>query len=79
MNDSKENPAEPVKPKIKHDWYQTDAFVVVTILIKNAVKEKVKVHYGEHSCEHFYITKSRKVARLSWSCILFSYLKYKRT
>ncbi|VVC97438.1 protein SGT1 homolog [Leptidea sinapis] len=49
MNDSKENPAEPVKPKIKHDWYQTDAFVVVTILIKNAVKEKVKVHYGEHS------------------------------
>ncbi|KAJ0182945.1 hypothetical protein K1T71_000921 [Dendrolimus kikuchii] len=37
------------KPKIKHDWYQTDAQVVVTILIKNAQSDKVKVHYGDRS------------------------------
>ncbi|CAG4967326.1 unnamed protein product [Colias eurytheme] len=50
MGDSKENPVvEAAKPKIKHDWYQTDAFVVVTILIKNAPSNKIKVHYGERS------------------------------
>ncbi|XP_038219975.1 protein SGT1 homolog [Zerene cesonia] len=50
MGDSKENPAvEPAKPKIKHDWYQTDALVVVTILIKNAPSDKIKVHYGERT------------------------------
>jgi suppressor of G2 allele of SKP1 len=32
-------------PKIRHDWYQTEAFVVVTILAKNS--EGIKVHYGE--------------------------------
>ncbi|KAJ8666863.1 hypothetical protein QAD02_008525 [Eretmocerus hayati] len=32
-------------PKIKHDWYQTEIFVVVTILAKNA--DSVKVNYGE--------------------------------
>ncbi|XP_072948498.1 protein SGT1 homolog [Epargyreus clarus] len=40
---------EPDKPKIKHDWYQTDALVVVTILLKNAPGDKVKVQYGERS------------------------------
>lgn len=44
-----ETAAEPVKPKIKHDWYQTDALVVVTILLKNAPSDKVKVHYGDRS------------------------------
>ncbi|XP_036147733.1 protein SGT1 homolog, partial [Monomorium pharaonis] len=33
------------KPKIKHDWYQTEANVVVTILAKNT--ENIKVQYGE--------------------------------
>ncbi|KAM3956243.1 suppressor of G2 allele of skp1 [Aphomia sociella] len=42
-------PSEPVKPKIKHDWYQTEAQVVITILLKNAPKDKVKVHYGDRS------------------------------
>ncbi|XP_026739864.1 protein SGT1 homolog [Trichoplusia ni] len=37
------------RPKIKHDWYQTEAQVVITVLIKNAPKDKVKVHYGERS------------------------------
>jgi len=32
-------------PKIKHDWYQTDTHVIVTILAKNV--ENVKVVYGE--------------------------------
>ncbi|CAG4978451.1 unnamed protein product [Colias eurytheme] len=50
MGDLKENPVvEAAKPKIKHDWYQTDAFVVVTILIKNAPSDKIKVYYGERS------------------------------
>ncbi|XP_011162086.1 protein SGT1 homolog [Solenopsis invicta] len=33
------------KPKMKHDWYQTEAYVVVIVLAKNL--ENVKVQYGE--------------------------------
>ncbi|KYQ55409.1 Suppressor of G2 allele of SKP1 like protein [Trachymyrmex zeteki] len=32
-------------PKIKHDWYQTETYVIVTILAKN-VKD-MKIAYGE--------------------------------
>ncbi|CAH0712892.1 unnamed protein product, partial [Brenthis ino] len=50
MSEVKDSPpSEPAKPKIKHDWYQTDALVVVTILLKNAPSDKVKVHYGDKS------------------------------
>ncbi|XP_049883931.1 protein SGT1 homolog [Pectinophora gossypiella] len=50
MGDSPDNPNnEAAKVKIKHDWYQTDAQVVVTILMKNAPADKVKVHYGDRS------------------------------
>lgn len=33
------------KPKIKHDWYQTETHVIVTILAKNT--ENIRVDYGE--------------------------------
>lgn len=33
-------------PKIRHDWYQTETHVIVTILLKNS--ENVKVVYGEN-------------------------------
>ncbi|XP_008213870.1 protein SGT1 homolog isoform X2 [Nasonia vitripennis] len=41
---------EPAKnempaPKIKHDWYQTETHVIVTVLAKNT--DNVKVVYGE--------------------------------
>ncbi|PZC76390.1 protein SGT1 homolog [Helicoverpa armigera] len=50
MTETKENPViEPSRTKIKHDWYQTDAQVVITVLLKNAPKDKVKVNYGERS------------------------------
>lgn len=32
-------------PKIRHDWYQTDTHVIVTILAKNS--DNVKIVYGE--------------------------------
>ncbi|XP_063991421.1 protein SGT1 homolog isoform X2 [Diachasmimorpha longicaudata] len=32
-------------PKIKHDWYQTESFVVITILAKNS--ENIKINYTE--------------------------------
>ncbi|XP_068211260.1 protein SGT1 homolog [Palaemon carinicauda] len=34
-------------PKIKHDWYQTETHVVITILIKNQKAEDVKVNFTE--------------------------------
>ncbi|KAK4303577.1 hypothetical protein Pmani_024435 [Petrolisthes manimaculis] len=34
-------------PKIKHDWYQTETQVVLTILIKNQKKEDVKVEFTD--------------------------------
>ncbi|CAH0404464.1 unnamed protein product [Chilo suppressalis] len=50
MSDTPDNtPSEAAKPKIKHDWYQTESQVVVTILLKNIPSDKVKVHYGDRS------------------------------
>lgn len=34
-------------PKIKHDWYQTETHVVITILVKNLKKEDVKVNFTD--------------------------------
>lgn len=34
--------------KIRHEWYQTETHVIVTILLKNAAKEKLKIDYGSH-------------------------------
>uniref|UniRef100_UPI00398E47FE protein SGT1 homolog n=1 Tax=Pristiophorus japonicus TaxID=55135 RepID=UPI00398E47FE len=36
-------------PKIKHDWYQTDSHVIITIMIKNASKDDVKVEFAERN------------------------------
>ncbi|GBP24792.1 Protein SGT1 homolog [Eumeta japonica] len=49
MGDGDKPPNEHPKPKIKHDWYQTETQVVVTILLKNAPSEKLKIHYGDRS------------------------------
>ncbi|XP_010888978.1 protein SGT1 homolog isoform X1 [Esox lucius] len=34
-------------PHIKHDWYQTESQVIVTIMVKNAPKEGVDVNFNE--------------------------------
>ncbi|XP_048388522.1 protein SGT1 homolog isoform X2 [Stegostoma tigrinum] len=36
-------------PKVKHDWYQTDSHVIITIMIKNASKDAVNVEFSEIS------------------------------
>ncbi|XP_043547105.1 protein SGT1 homolog isoform X2 [Chiloscyllium plagiosum] len=36
-------------PKVKHDWYQTDSHVIVTIMIKNASKDTVNVEFAERN------------------------------
>ena len=36
-------------PKIKHDWYQTDSHVIITILAKNTKQDGVKVEFGEEA------------------------------
>ena len=38
-------PAEP--PRIRHDWYQTHADVVVNVMIKKLRREDVSVEFGE--------------------------------
>ncbi|KAM6140703.1 LOW QUALITY PROTEIN: protein SGT1 homolog [Pterocles gutturalis] len=38
---------QPVPPKIKYDWYQTESQVIVTIMIKNAQKDDVSVQFSE--------------------------------
>jgi len=37
------------KPKVKHDWYQNDAYVTVNVLIKNLEKGQVNVVFEEKS------------------------------
>ncbi|XP_039601237.1 protein SGT1 homolog isoform X1 [Polypterus senegalus] len=34
-------------PKIKHDWYQTESHVIVTLMMKNATKENVKIKFED--------------------------------
>ncbi|KAL8189833.1 UNVERIFIED_CONTAM: Suppressor of G2 allele of SKP1 [Gekko kuhli] len=34
-------------PRFKHDWYQTESHVIVTIMIKNAKKDDVNVQFSE--------------------------------
>lgn len=34
---------------MRHEWYQTEAFVVVTILVRNAKQEDVSVNFSEAS------------------------------
>lgn len=36
-------------PKIKHDWYQTESHVVITILAKNVKQDEVKVEFAEEA------------------------------
>ncbi|XP_072332400.1 protein SGT1 homolog isoform X2 [Scyliorhinus torazame] len=40
---------EEAAPKIKHDWYQTDSHIIITIMIKNASKDDVKVEFAERN------------------------------
>lgn len=39
-------------PKIKYDFYQTEAFVIITIMAKNT--EAVNVQYGETTVSYFH-------------------------
>lgn len=34
---------------VRYDWYQTVSHVIVTLMIKNAKKEDVKVEFGERT------------------------------
>ncbi|XP_068785798.1 protein SGT1 homolog isoform X3 [Struthio camelus] len=38
---------QPLPSKIKYDWYQTESQVIVTIMIKNAQKDGVRVRFSE--------------------------------
>lgn len=42
-------PVEPVADKIKFDWYQNSSSINVSLFIKNAPKEKVKVEFTSSS------------------------------
>ncbi|KAJ7427279.1 Protein SGT1 like protein [Willisornis vidua] len=37
---------QPLPPKIKYDWYQTESQVIVTIMVKNAQKDDVSVQFS---------------------------------
>lgn len=50
MGDSKDSDTVSCKsatPKLKYDWYQTDTYVTVNVLIKNVSEHEVKVAYEE--------------------------------
>ena len=36
-------------PKIKHDWYQTESHVIITILAKNTKQDGVKVEFDDET------------------------------
>lgn len=51
--------AMPV-PKIKHDWYQTDTHVVITILIKNMKKEDIKLDMSDTTVSIWHYSDAKK-------------------
>lgn len=38
---------KPAAPPVKHDWYQTESQVIITIMVKNAPKDGVIVSFAE--------------------------------
>ena len=40
-------PAAPTAPKFRHDWYQTESNVCISILIKKVKQENVHVDFQE--------------------------------
>ena len=40
-------PAAPIKPKYRHDWYQTASDVYVNVMIKKLNKDQVHVEFGD--------------------------------
>ncbi|XP_043098782.1 protein SGT1 homolog [Puntigrus tetrazona] len=46
-NQTTDSQKQTTTPFYKHDWYQTESQVVVTIMVKNAKKEDVTVTFGE--------------------------------
>lgn len=42
-----------VAPKIRHDWYQTQADVYVNVMIKRLKKDDVSVEFGERTLNVF--------------------------
>ncbi|XP_068022596.1 protein SGT1 homolog isoform X2 [Melanerpes formicivorus] len=53
---------QPLPPKIKYDWYQTESQVIVTIMIKNARKDDVSVQFSEKEIE----IKMKKPEAVRW-------------
>jgi len=49
---SENPPAKPIVPSgPKHDWYQTNTHVMLSILIKNVKKEDAKINIGEKNID----------------------------
>ncbi|XP_062336962.1 protein SGT1 homolog isoform X3 [Osmerus eperlanus] len=49
-------------PPAKHDWYQTESQVIVTIMVKNAQKDSVLVSFAEKEVE----IKMKKTEAIRW-------------
>ncbi|XP_048350166.1 protein SGT1 homolog isoform X2 [Sphaerodactylus townsendi] len=51
-------------PKFKHDWYQTESHVIVTIMIKNAKEDSVNVQFSEKELDALVRVSSEEDYRL---------------
>ena len=45
------------KTKVKHDWYQTESQIIITILAKNVKQDQLKVEFGEETVSIITIFK----------------------
>uniref|UniRef100_A0A1A7WW43 SGT1, suppressor of G2 allele of SKP1 n=1 Tax=Iconisemion striatum TaxID=60296 RepID=A0A1A7WW43_9TELE len=52
----------PAAPPVKHDWYQTESQVIVTVMAKNVPKEGVRVSFAEKEVE----IKMKKTDAIRW-------------
>lgn len=56
-------------PKTRHDWYQTESHVVITILAKNA--QDTKINYGETTVSILNFNLRRKFQHMNLIRVFF--------
>ncbi|KAH3830620.1 protein SGT1 homolog isoform X2 [Dreissena polymorpha] len=67
MEVKQEVPPEPVKPTIRHDWYQTPTHVIVNIFYKNCKQEDASIDIQDRLLQADLVLPDREPYQLKFS------------
>ncbi|KAJ1966269.1 Cochaperone protein [Dipsacomyces acuminosporus] len=69
---TEQKPAAPARPKVRHEWYQNDSFVIIEVFVRNVKKDALEVEILDNS-----LSLSIKLATGSENNLDFDPLQYK--